>query len=163
MAGHGADRASCTRTRPCAFKRVRRYLRRRGITDRIARIGVDSSERLGRQRWVVERMISWLLAFRRLAIRYDRTAATVTGVATLAVTVVCARRLPRKNHGNYVFMTGASSWKLRRVGQRVRRGSHWRPSGPTLPGSSHCWNASRTAGHSWSVRENQALSRVRLL
>ena len=31
-------------------KRVRRYLRRRGITARIARIRVNSSERLGRHR-----------------------------------------------------------------------------------------------------------------
>ena len=72
--------------------------RRPGITARIAWIGVDSSERLGRYRWVVERTIAWLLAFRRLAIRYDRSAATVTAVATLAITVICARRLPRKDY-----------------------------------------------------------------
>ena len=71
---HGAGRAGCTWTGPCAFKRVRRYLRRRGITARIARIGVDFSERLDRHRWVVERTISWLLAFRRLAIRCVSTA-----------------------------------------------------------------------------------------
>jgi hypothetical protein len=33
---------------------VRRYLRRRGITARIDRIGEGSTERLGRHRWVVE-------------------------------------------------------------------------------------------------------------
>ena len=77
---------------------MRRYLRRRGITARIARIGVDFSERLDRHRWVVERTISWLLAFRRLAIRYDRSATTITAVATLAVTVICARRLPGKDY-----------------------------------------------------------------
>jgi transposase len=79
-------------------RRVRRYLRLVGVTARIARIGVDSSERLGRHRWVVERTISWLLAFRRLAIRYDRSATTITALATVAVTVICARRLPRKDH-----------------------------------------------------------------
>ncbi|MFI7583469.1 IS5 family transposase [Kocuria sp. M1N1S27] len=79
-------------------RRVRRYLRRRGITARIARIGVDSSERLGRSRWVVERTIAWLLAFRRLAVRYDRSTVTITAVATLAITVICARRLPRKDY-----------------------------------------------------------------
>jgi hypothetical protein len=42
--------------------RVRRYLRRRGITARIARIGRDSSQRLGRHRWVVERTLGWLLS-----------------------------------------------------------------------------------------------------
>jgi transposase len=74
-------------------RRVRRYLRRRGITARIARIGTDSSERLGRHRWVVERTISWLLAFRRLALRYDRTATTITALATLACALICHRRL----------------------------------------------------------------------
>ena len=93
-----AVRGSCMRTRPCAFKRVRRYLRRRGITARIARIGVDSSERLGRHRWVVERTISWLLAFRRLATRYERSATTITAVAVLVITVICARRLPPKDY-----------------------------------------------------------------
>lgn len=42
--------------------RVRRYLRRRGITTRIPRIGRDSSQRLGRHRWVVERTLGWLLS-----------------------------------------------------------------------------------------------------
>jgi transposase len=79
-------------------KRVRRYLRRRGITARIARIGMDCSQWLGRRCWVVERTIAWLLAFRRLATRYDRTATTITALATLAVTVICARRLPRTDY-----------------------------------------------------------------
>jgi transposase len=59
---------------------------------------VDSSQRLGRHRWVVERTISWLLAFRRLALRYDRSAATITAVAILAIIVICARRLPREDY-----------------------------------------------------------------
>jgi transposase len=71
--------------------RVRRYLRRRGIT---ARIGRDSRQRLGRHRWVVERTIGWLLSYKRLALRYDRTAATITALARLAITLICARRLP---------------------------------------------------------------------
>ncbi len=79
-------------------RRVRRYLRRRGITARVTRIGVDSSERLGRYRWVVERTIPWLLAFRRLAVRYDRSAVTITAVATLAITIICVRRLPHKDY-----------------------------------------------------------------
>ena len=74
-------------------RRVRRYLARRGITARIARRGVESSQRLGRHRWVVERTVGWLLAFRRLALRYDRTATTINALAKLAITVICARRL----------------------------------------------------------------------
>ncbi len=74
-------------------RRCRAYLRRRGITARIARIGVDSSQRLRRHRWVVERTIGWLLSCKRLALRYDRSAVTITALARLAVTLICARRL----------------------------------------------------------------------
>ena len=42
------------------------------IIPRIARRGIDSSERLGRYRCVVERTLSWRLGFRRLDIRYER-------------------------------------------------------------------------------------------
>jgi transposase len=42
------------------FPRCRNTLRQRGIEARIARRGVDSSERLGRHRWVVERTLAWL-------------------------------------------------------------------------------------------------------
>jgi IS5 family transposase len=38
--------------------RCRAYLRRRGITARIARRGVESKQKLGRHRWVVERTVS---------------------------------------------------------------------------------------------------------
>ena len=38
----------------------------------LARRGVESSERLGRYRWVVERTLAWLHRFRRLAVRYER-------------------------------------------------------------------------------------------
>jgi transposase len=41
---------------------------------RIARKGVESSERLGRHRWVVERTLAWLSQFRRLTVRYERRA-----------------------------------------------------------------------------------------
>lgn len=78
-------------------RRVRRYLARRGITARIPRIGVDSSQRLGRHRWVVERTVGWVLAFKRLALRYDRSATTITALARLATILICARRLPPSN------------------------------------------------------------------
>ena len=54
------------------FPRCREALRSRGITPRIARRGIDSSERLGRHRWVVERTLAWLAKYRRLTIRYER-------------------------------------------------------------------------------------------
>ena len=55
--------------------------------------GVNSSTRLGRIRWVVERTVSWLLRFERLGLRYDRTYRTVQPLLTLAVTLINLRRL----------------------------------------------------------------------
>jgi transposase len=49
----------------------RRALGRRHISPRIARRGVESSTRLGRHRWKVERSLAWLLSYRRLTVRYD--------------------------------------------------------------------------------------------
>ncbi|GAA2810800.1 hypothetical protein GCM10010452_44050 [Crossiella cryophila] len=47
----------------------------------------------GRVRWVVERTISWLLRFKRLGLRYDRTERTTLALLTLACTVINVRRL----------------------------------------------------------------------
>jgi len=52
----------------------RQWMRRRHSKARIARRMVDSSESLGRHRWVVERTLAWLNRFRRLTIRYERRA-----------------------------------------------------------------------------------------
>ena len=73
----------------------RRALRRRSITPRIARRGVESSERLGRHRWVVERTNAWVLAFRRLTVRYDRQAASVLPFLHLACALICLGFLRR--------------------------------------------------------------------
>ncbi|MGY1877424.1 IS5 family transposase [Nocardia gipuzkoensis] len=63
---------------------LRRWVRDRGIVVRIARKGVESSDRLGRHRWVIERTISWLTGYHRLNIRYDRKATHFLGFLTLA-------------------------------------------------------------------------------
>ena len=52
----------------------RQVCRQRGITPRIARRGIESSQRLGKHRWVVERTLSWLNRYRRLKVRYERRA-----------------------------------------------------------------------------------------
>ena len=75
------------------YPRCRRYLHRRGIKVRIARRGIEAKNHLGRHRWVVERTISWVLRFKRLGIRYDRTAATLLPLLLLAVTLINFRRL----------------------------------------------------------------------
>jgi transposase len=72
----------------------RRYLTRRGIGVRIARRGVEDSTRLGRVRWVVERTMAWLLSYRRLALRYERSRTSVEALLTLACALICLRRLP---------------------------------------------------------------------
>jgi len=69
------------------------YLRRRGITSRIARRGIESSTRLGRHRWRVERSLSWLSCWRRLQVRWDRDSGRWFAFVLLACAVVCFNRL----------------------------------------------------------------------
>ena len=52
------------------YPRCRQALRQRGITPRIARRGIDSSQRLGRHRWVVERTLGWLNKRRSIRTRW---------------------------------------------------------------------------------------------
>jgi IS5 family transposase len=68
---------------------LREGLRKRGITPQIARRGVESSERLGRYRWVVERTISWLNRFRRLRIRYERRADIHLAFLNIGCALIC--------------------------------------------------------------------------
>ena len=75
--------------------RCRRYLRRRGIACRIARKGIESSARLGRHRWVVERTLAWLARFRRLTVRYERLADLHLAFLDLACALICLRLLQR--------------------------------------------------------------------
>jgi transposase len=61
---------------------------------RIARCGIESSQRLGRHRWKAERSIAWLAGCRRLRIRYDRDAERFFAFAMLAGDRLCYNRLP---------------------------------------------------------------------
>ena len=74
-------------------RRCRRYLRRRGIGPRIARRGIESSQRLGRHRWTIERTGAWLGGFRRLRIRYERSSERFYALAMLACAVICFKAL----------------------------------------------------------------------
>lgn len=87
--------------------------RARGVTPRIARRGVDRSDRLGRHRppepsgsgpfgigsaqgrWVVERTLAWLARFRRIAVRYERRADICEAFHHLTAAVICARFVER--------------------------------------------------------------------
>jgi IS5 family transposase len=77
------------------FKRCRQDLRARGITPRIARRGIESSQRLGRHRWVVERTFAWLNQFRRLVVRYERHADLYRAFLVIAAALICFRTLER--------------------------------------------------------------------
>ena len=74
-------------------RRCRRYLRWRGIKPRIARRRIDSSARLGRDRWTIERTGAWLGGWRRLRIRYERSSERFYALAMLACTVICFNAL----------------------------------------------------------------------
>jgi len=75
------------------YPRCRRALRRRGIVPRIARRGIESTKRLGRHRYVVERSLSWLVGYRRLQVRYERGADVLLGFLQLACALICLRSL----------------------------------------------------------------------
>jgi IS5 family transposase len=75
------------------YPEKRRALRARGIAPRIARRGLESSERLGRYRWVVERSLAWLVGFRRLGVRYERRGDILRGLLHLACSLICIRFL----------------------------------------------------------------------
>ncbi len=74
--------------------RAHAFLRQRGILDRIARQGIESSERLGRFRWVAERTIAWLFQFRRLAIRWERRDDIAQALLDFGCAIICFRMLP---------------------------------------------------------------------
>ena len=75
------------------YPTCRRALRRRGISPRIARRGVESSQRLGRHRWKVERSLAWLLTNRRLTVRYERRADILQAFLHLACALLCVGKL----------------------------------------------------------------------
>jgi transposase len=62
---------------------------------RIARRGVEISERLGRHRWVVERTLASLNRFRRLANRYERRADIHEAFVTLGCSLICLNQIRR--------------------------------------------------------------------
>lgn len=75
--------------------RCRRALRQRRIAGRIARKGIETSERLGRHRWVVERTLAWLNRFRRLRVRDERRADIHQAFLTLGCALICFTKLQK--------------------------------------------------------------------
>ncbi|MFD2397599.1 IS5 family transposase [Prauserella oleivorans] len=74
---------------------LRDWVRKQGITVRIARKGIESSQKLGKHRWVIERCIAWLFGYRRLTIRYERYANHFCAFLTLAAALTCFKKLAK--------------------------------------------------------------------
>ncbi|MFC7557688.1 IS5 family transposase [Pseudoroseomonas wenyumeiae] len=77
-------------------RRCRRACLRRGIKHRIARRGIESSQRLGKHRWVIERTFAWVNRFRRLAIRYERRLDIHHALTALACSLICLNALQER-------------------------------------------------------------------
>lgn len=67
----------------------RRQLRQRGIRPQLARRRQAHGSGLGKERWRVERTISWLHQFRRLRIRDDRYPSIHESFLTLGCVLIC--------------------------------------------------------------------------
>jgi len=79
------------------YRACRQALARRRIKARIARKGIESSKKLGRHRYVIERCLEWVTRFRRLARRYERKSSHFLGFLRLACALICYRRAARLN------------------------------------------------------------------
>ncbi|GAB3207062.1 hypothetical protein GCM10027294_12170 [Marinactinospora endophytica] len=77
------------------YAHLRRWLRERGIAHRLAHRGVQSSQRLDRHRWQVERTMAWLAECRRPHRHYKRTANHFLAFTGIARMLICYRRLTK--------------------------------------------------------------------
>ena len=71
----------------------RDWLCARGILPMLARRGLEHGSGLGVYRWVVERTFDWFKGFRRLRLRYERTAFMHEAVSGVAMCMVCFHHL----------------------------------------------------------------------
>ena len=76
-------------------RRHRKALRERGITPRIAKRNSGHGSGLGKDRWVIERTLSWMHQHRRLDRRYDRRADIHEAFLTIGAALICHQQLQR--------------------------------------------------------------------
>ena len=74
-------------------RHLRQWPSRRGIRHRIARRGIETSQRLGRHRRTIERTTARLAGCHRLHRRYARKAGHFPAFTSIACTLICCRRL----------------------------------------------------------------------
>jgi transposase len=77
------------------YPRCRQALARRHVAARIARKGIESREKLGRHRWVIERTMAWFNQYRRLTIRYERRQDIHEAFLSLGCSLICFKTLTR--------------------------------------------------------------------
>jgi transposase len=75
------------------WKAANDELRRKKIRPLIAKQRTAHGSGLGKQRWVVERTLSWLHQHRRLRIRYERRADIHEAFVSIACSLICLRAL----------------------------------------------------------------------
>ena len=78
-------------------RRDRLALRARGIQAKIAKPKSPHGSGLGRERWVVERTLSWLHQYRRLRIRYERREDIHEAFLSIGCGLICFKALVRAN------------------------------------------------------------------
>lgn len=76
------------------YRHLRRWLSSRGIRHRLARKGIESSQRLGKHRWVVERTVSCLSGCRRLHRRCERKPEHFLAFTAIAATLIATADSP---------------------------------------------------------------------
>lgn len=76
-------------------KAHRRELRARRIRPRLAKRKTAHGSGLGKERWVVERTISWLHQHRRLRVRYERRPDIHEAFLSIACSLICLKHLER--------------------------------------------------------------------
>lgn len=76
-------------------RHCRAFLAQHHIAARIARIGIESSERLGRHRWIIERTAAWFNRYRRLRVRDERLAEIHEALISLAASLILLGYLQR--------------------------------------------------------------------
>ncbi len=76
-------------------RRCRKECHARSIAPRIARRSMETSERLGRHRWVVERTLAWLARFHRLHSAHERRADIHKAFVLLGRAPICLNQIKR--------------------------------------------------------------------
>lgn len=81
---------------------------RQPIGVRIAGKGIETSERSGHRRWVIERPASRLSGYRRLSARYERHPRTCLASLGLAAAMCCYERLATLTLQDTVYREGGT-------------------------------------------------------